>query len=131
MPRALLAVALATAVCGLAAAPASAASTYCSSTGDVCYAARRQAGVVRLRLDTFSFSGPVRVCVTPPRGARTCRSFQLFRRAGGLRGMNARWSAHFTNQGAGRYRVRFFAGGSALGPSVSFTRRSLSYSRTG
>lgn len=123
MPRALLAAALALVVGGLTAAPASAASTYCSSTGDVCYSARRVDGVVRLRLDTFSFTGPVRVCVTPPRGARACRSFRLFRRAGGLRGMNARWSAHFPNQGAGRYRVRFLVGGTAIGPSVSFTRR--------
>jgi hypothetical protein len=38
-------------------------------------------------------------------------------------GMNARWSAHFPNRGAGRYRVRFFVGGAAIGPSVAFTRR--------
>jgi hypothetical protein len=123
MPRALLAVTLAAVVSGLVAAPASAASTYCSTSGDLCYAARRERGVVRLRFDTFSFTGRVRVCVTPPRGARACRSFRLVRHGMGVRGMNARWSAHFPNQGAGRYRVRFFAGGSALGPSVSFTRR--------
>jgi hypothetical protein len=108
---------------GLAPGPAAAASTYRSTTGDVCYSARRVDGVLRLRLDTFSFAVPVRVCVTPPRGARACRSFRLFRRAGGLRGMNARWSAHFPDRGAGRYRVRFLVGGTAIGPSVSFTRR--------
>jgi hypothetical protein len=108
---------------GLGAGTASAASQHCSSTGDVCYGARTAGGVVRLRLDTFSFTQPVRVCVTPPRGARACKAFRLFRRPAGLYGMNARWSAHFPDRGAGAYRVRFLVGGTAIGPAVTFTRR--------
>jgi hypothetical protein len=123
MRRPLLALSIALGALALGAPAASAASSYCSSTGDVCYAARAAGGVVRLRLDTFSFTEPVRVCVTPPRGARSCKSFRVFPRAGGIMGMNARWSAHFPNRGAGRYRVRFFVGGAAIGPSVAFTRR--------
>ncbi len=123
MRRALLAVSLGLAVLGLGAGTAAAASTYCSASGDVCYAARNQGGVVRLRLDTFSFPGPVRVCVTPPRGPRECRDFRLTVRTDGVRGMNVRWSRHFRNQGAGSYRVRFLVNGSVIGPSVSFRRR--------
>lgn len=102
-----------------AAAPA--ASGYCSPTGDYCYAARHEAGVVRIRLTTFSFQDPVTVCVSHRKG-RTCHRFTPRAQKHDLFGFAIRWSRSFPNHGAGTYRVRFALGGSALGPGVSFRR---------
>lgn len=106
----------------LAATPALAASTYCSPTGDLCYAAKKRNGAIRITFDTFSFDGRVNVCVTPPRGSRQCRSFRLRRGSSGLYGFDVRWSAHFSNRGRGRYSVRFRAFAGNLGPPVDFRR---------
>jgi len=106
----------------LTAAPAaSAASAYCSQTGDFCYSAKKRAGVVRLAFATFSFTGRVKACVTAPTGSKTCRSF-LLRSRRGVHSFDVRWSAHFPNAGAGTYRVRFRNFGNVLGPAVTFTR---------
>jgi hypothetical protein len=116
----LLAVALAALVLPSA---AQAASTYCSPTGDYCYSARDERGVVRIRLSTFSFTDPVNVCVSHLKG-RTCHRFRPRTQKHGLYGFAIRWSAYFPNHGAGNYRVRFALGigTSGLGPGVSFKR---------
>lgn len=104
-------------------APAQARSGYCSSSGDVCYSAKRVGGRLLLVLDTFSFQGRVRACVKPPTGVTSCRSFRTRARAMGIYGIRARWSAHFPNRGAGTYGATFSYGGTTLGPAVSFAVR--------
>lgn len=92
----------------LAPAAAQARSGYCSSSGDVCYSAAKVKGVVRLQLGTFSFDGPVRVCVVAPaRRGRDCKTFRLRSGSRGINAVNAKWSAHFPRRGAGTYRVLF------------------------
>ncbi len=106
-------------------APAHAASGFCSETGDYCYSAGPVRGVVRLKLATFSFRGSVDVCVTTPKGAKTCRPFRLRTQPRGVFDIDARWSAHFPNAGKGTYRVTFSAregGGVPFKPSVTFRR---------
>jgi hypothetical protein len=109
----------------LAPAAADARSSYCSPSGDVCFGARRVDGRVTLMLDTFSFTGRVRVCVRPPGGgAETCRRFRLRQSPQGLYRIRARWSAHFPAAGPGVYRVRFVYGGVTLGgTAVTFRVR--------
>jgi hypothetical protein len=104
---------------------AGAQSSSCSPSGDVCVAARRVDGRVTLMLDTFSFTGRVRVCVRPPGGgAPACRPFRLRKSAMGLYRSRARWSAHFPAAGPGVYRVRFVYGGATVGGgSVTFRVR--------
>ena len=105
---------------GLPVASASAASAYCSPSGDYCYAAKKRSGVVRLSLDTFSFRGRVRVCVETPDSDVDCRRFRLRSRGDGLYGFSVRWSRHFPTAGRGRYDVDFYKFGSRLGSGVSF-----------
>ena len=95
---------------------AGARSSSCSPSGDVCVGARRVDGRVTLMLDTFSFTGRVRVCVRPPGGgAQACRPFRLRASPMGLYRVRARWSAHFPRAGRGVYRVRFVYQGATVG----------------
>jgi hypothetical protein len=101
---------------------AAAASRYCSPTGDFCTSTQRISGAVYLRLSTFSFSGPVKVCVTEPGGIRQCRTFRL-RRRGSVWQLSLRWRTYFSPAGPGRYRVAFFLGRTRLGPVLDFRKR--------
>lgn len=105
-----------------AAAPAPAATSFCSPSGDYCLGAVKRGGVRWLMLSTFSFSGRVQVCVTTPTDRRQCQRFRL-RRSGDLWTMKARWSRHFANDGPGAYTVRFRYGGVTLGEPVRFPVR--------
>lgn len=113
---------------GAAPAPAAAASSYCSPTGDYCYSAGVRKGAVRLVLGTFSFRGRVRVCVTPPDGdTPDCRAFRLGKTKNGIYEVDVKWSAHFPRRGPGTYRVTFApatTGGAKLGPGATFRRGS-------
>jgi hypothetical protein len=107
-------------------APAVAASGYCSPTGDYCYSARDERGVVRIRPTTFSFQDPVNVCVSHRKG-RTCHRFTPRAQKHGIFGFAIRWSRSFPNHGPGNYRVRFAlgTGTSGLGPGVTFRRQMI------
>jgi hypothetical protein len=100
---------------------ASAASRFCSPTGDFCTSTQRISGAVYLRLSTFSFRGPVNVCVTEPRGIRQCRTFRL-RQRGSVWQLSLRWASYFSPAGPGRYRVAFFLGPTRLGPVLDFRK---------
>ena len=121
MRRTTLTLGAALVAAALAPAPA-AASSYCSPTGDYCHSAGERDGVVRITLDTFSFRGRVRVCVTGPEDRTTCRRFRLRAGKHGVYGFSVRWSTHFPDQGAGTYRVRFRYAGTSLGPADTFRR---------
>ena len=108
--------------CALATS-ANAASSYCSPTGDYCTSATRQGGAVFLQLRTFSFQGKIRICVTDPKKRRVCRRFLPQMRAGGVFEVKIRWHRNFPNGGKGIYRVRFFLGQTALGPTLTFRLR--------
>ena len=116
-------VALAVVLAAAPAAPAEAASTYCSPSGDLCYGAFANSPPVRLRITLFAqYFTRYRLCVTSPAGTRDCRRFSVRRTSRGLYGSNVRWSRHFPNRGRGTYRVRWSAGGEKLGPAVTFRR---------
>jgi hypothetical protein len=101
---------------------AQARSAYCSSSGDVCFGVL-QGGPVRLNLSLAAkYFNRYKLCVTTPGGSRTCRRFSVHLGSRGAYSSTVRWSRHFPNGGAGTYKARWFAGGNALGPSVSFKR---------
>jgi hypothetical protein len=104
------------------AASASAATNYCSPSGDYCTSTQRLGGAVFLRLSTFSFMGPVRICVTDPKSKRVCRTFRLTKR-GAMYQVKVRWHRNYPNTGPGRYRVAFFLGTTRLGPVLDFRIR--------
>lgn len=105
-------------------AGAQAVPAHCSFSGDSGFFAQRRGGVVRLGFRTFSYRGALTVCVTAPDSTRRCKLFRLRADRNDLYEIYARWSAHFPDRGAGRYRVSFAVPGSpAFTPSVSFLRR--------
>lgn len=118
MPR--LAIASFVALALLMALPsaASAATAYCSPSGDFCTSAAKRNGIRYLSLRTFAHRGRVQVCVTHD-GQRDCRRFRL-RLRDHIHQLERRWSRHFPNHGPGRYRVTFRQSGFALGPTLRF-----------
>jgi hypothetical protein len=97
-------------------------ASYCSPSGDVCYGIFKRSGVVRFELTTAArYFSRYRICVRPPRGATTCKSFPV-RSRGVAYGGSVIWARNFPNRGAGRYRVTWKVGTRALGPALSFRR---------
>jgi hypothetical protein len=119
--------ALAVFVAALAVASAASAAreariaSYCSGR-EVCYGIFRDAGnVTRFQLTlAFRYFGRYRICVKPPTGAVTCKSFPV-RRTGRTFGGAVKWDRNFpTNRGPGRYRVTWLQGAWKLGPPLYF-----------
>jgi hypothetical protein len=121
--RAVLLIAIAA---GLAlAAPVSAApdgriASRCSATGDVCYGVFDDHGTIRFQLTLAAkYFTRYRICVKPPRGATTCKSFPV-KRVGSQFGGAVRWTRNFPVRGLGKYRATWKQGAQALGPGLLF-----------
>ena len=104
------------------AAPAAARSSYCSRSGDYCYGLSAERDPVIALTMMARYFKEARICVSPPSGNRTCRTFRV-RRYGQVYGVRVRWSSKFPNRGKGTYKVKLYNGDDSLGPSVSFRRR--------
>jgi hypothetical protein len=121
MTRLLLALTLSLLAALALAAPASARSSYCSQSGDVCYGLSAGSDPkIQLSLAAKYFK-EARICVSPPSGNRSCGTFAV-KRYGSFYGVRVRWSSKFPNKGKGTYKVKFYNGADSLGPSVSFKR---------
>lgn len=87
------------------AAPAGPLGGYCSPTGDYCVSA-----IAKGQTATFSivlaarYFGRYQLCVTPPRGSRTCKSFPI-RKVARRFLSTVRWEGNYPNRGAGVYRA--------------------------
>lgn len=97
-------------------------SSKCSETGDICVDAFKRSGRVYLRIGlSAQYFDTYRLCVTPPRGTRECKRFAIGPQ-NGAPGDTVRWSAQFTNRGAGTYRARWIWGDGPGNMSVTFRR---------
>jgi hypothetical protein len=106
----------------VSAAPSGRIASHCSASGDVCYGIFDDRGVIRFQLTLAAkYFGRYRICVRPPRGPTTCRSFPV-KRVGSQFGGAVRWERNFPSRGAGRYRVTWKQGARALGPLLIFRR---------
>lgn len=95
-------------------------ASYCSKTGDLCFGVLNRAGAVSLEISTFArYSERYILCVSPPRDARTCKSFPI-RRSGGSYGSRVRWHLNFPARGAGAYSVTWRLKSGPLGPKLTF-----------
>jgi hypothetical protein len=120
------AVVLSVLLCAVLAWPASAThgrriASYCSPSGDVCYGIFDNSGTISFELTLAArYFARYRLCVRPPRGATTCRSFPVKKTVayGGV----VRWLRNYPQRGAGVYRVRWRLGTQALGPALTFRR---------
>ena len=119
----LVGVCLAAVACASAtAAPSGRIASYCSASGDVCYGVFDDRGVIRFQLTLAAkYFTRYRICVRPPRGATTCKSFPV-KRVGSQFGGAVRWERNFPVRGPGRYRVTWKQGAQALGPGLTFRR---------
>ena len=119
----LVGVCLAAVACASAtAAPSARIASYCSASGDVCYGVFDDRGVIRFQLTLAAkYFTRYRICVRPPRGATTCKSFPV-KRVGSQFGGAVRWERNFPTRGPGRYRVTWKQGAQALGPGLTFRR---------
>ncbi len=118
LPLMLIAIALAA---GAQAAPAASKplSSYCSSTGDLCFGVIRKNGAIHLDLTTVArYFDRYRLCVRPPDGSQTCRSLPIQRR-GAIYASSVRWYRNYPNSGPGKYVVTWKLA-APLGPSLTF-----------
>jgi hypothetical protein len=100
-------------------ATASARTNYCSPSGDLCYG--RIGSPVKLRISLAAkYFETYRLCVRGPDRVRDCKRFRVRRSDNGLYESTVRWPKHFPYRGKGIYRVRWYSGGNALGPAITF-----------
>jgi hypothetical protein len=93
---------------------------YCSPSGDVCYGTAVRRGALYLEINTIErYFARYRLCVRPPTGTTTCRTFPI-RRTGRIYGSAVRWYRTFPNRGPGIYRVTWRLGSQPLGPGLRF-----------
>lgn len=98
---------------------ASARSSYCSKTGDVCYQAK--GAPIKLRITTAAkYFARYRLCITNPHGVRECHHFRMRRDTGGTYSSTVSWPRYFHYGGRGTYHARWYTAGHALGPAISF-----------
>ncbi|HYZ18475.1 MAG TPA: hypothetical protein VE615_02925 [Gaiellaceae bacterium] len=109
-----------TAAAAASAAPERRTAAYCSPSGDVCYRVDAPRNVVTFRLTLAArYFARYRLCVRPPAGAATCKSFPV-RRVGAAYGGSVRWERNFPNRGPGFYKVTWRLGTRPLGPALTF-----------
>jgi hypothetical protein len=107
------------------AAPPSKLASYCSPrSGDLCFAINNKAGAVFFDID---LAGPYfsryQLCVRPPRGSMTCRSFPIRTRKFSRHTRyfsSVRWHTNYAARGPGVYRVTWKSRGRPLGPTLRF-----------
>jgi hypothetical protein len=111
----------------VSAAPSGRIASHCSASGDVCYGIFDDRGVIRFQLTLAArYFTRYRICVRPPRGATTCKSFPV-KRVGSQFGGAVRWERNFPVRGTGRYRVTWKQGAQALGPGLTFRRIEINH----
>jgi hypothetical protein len=94
--------------------------SYCSTSGDVCYGIFQQGQTFRFELTLAArYFSRYQICVQPPSGASTCKTFPV-RRRGQQFGGTVIWNRYFPSRGPGRYRVTWKQNGQRLGPTLRF-----------
>src|SRR3954452_24948450 len=100
MKRILIPVVTAASLVALIPASASAKSTYCSKSGDVCYQAK--GSPIKLKITTAAkYFSRYRLCSTDPHGKRECHRFSMRKAAAGTYSSAVSWPKHFAYGGKG------------------------------
>jgi hypothetical protein len=92
---------------------------YCSE--DICQSTTKVDGVRKLRVTLAAkYFDRYRLCVVPPEGARTCKTFEIGRQ-GGVYGDTVGWRKHFPDEGNGAYTVVWkMTNGDRFGEKLGF-----------
>jgi hypothetical protein len=118
-----LVLALTVSVPASTAAPAKTLASYCSPSGDVCFGIFSRTGRVSLELTTAAkYFKRYTLCVrrVQPAGPQRCGSFPVFKQGGPTWGSRVNYARQYPVKTAGRYRVTWKLGATALGPSLYF-----------
>ena len=120
--RILIPLALTASAAAIVPATAQARSSYCSSTGDVCYGVVPGSSPVKLRISLQGkFFKRYKLCVRGPNGQLDCHRFRIKKQPNGLYGSTVKVGGKkYPFQGKGTYRARWSAGGHSLGPAVTY-----------
>ena len=97
-------------------------ASYCSESGDVCYAITKdRAGTIRFQLTTFAkYFSRYRICVRSLGQTATCKSFPV-KKVGANWGGTVIWQRNYPSRGPRKYQVTWKHGAQRLGPTLSFT----------
>jgi hypothetical protein len=121
MKRTLTLLTLAASAAAILPATASARSSYCSKSGDVCYGVVPNTIPAKLQITTAArYFAKYRLCIASANGQRECHRFKMRKGSAGTYYSTVSVPAHFQFLGRGKYRATWYAGGSKLGPAVSF-----------
>ena len=110
------------AVAAILPATALARSSYCSTSGDVCYGVVKNSSPVKLRIVIAArYFSHYRLCIKAPKNRGTeCHRFSVHKAARGSFASTVVWPKHFKYYGKGTYHASWSTGGSSLGPAVKF-----------
>ena len=92
---------------------------YCSE--DICQSTTKVDGIRKLRVSLAAkYFDRYRLCVIPPEGARTCKTFEIHKQ-GGVYGDTVGWRKHFPDEGNGAYTVVWrMTNGDRFGEKLGF-----------
>jgi hypothetical protein len=114
--------ALAATAAALVPATAQARSSYCSSSGDVCYGVVPESSPVKLSIRLAAkYFKRYKLCIKGPNGRTDCARFRIKKLKHGIYGSTVRVGGKkFPFEGKGTYRARWIVGGKKLGPAITY-----------
>jgi hypothetical protein len=118
-----LVVALTVGVPASVGAPSKALTSYCSPSGDVCFGIFNRGGKASLEITTAAkYFKRYTLCArrVQPAAAQRCGSFPVFKQGGPTWASRVNYARQYPVKTAGRYRVTWKLGATALGPSLYF-----------
>lgn len=94
--------------------------SFCSESGDVCQSVKKRNGQRRLTIGLGAkYFNRYRLCVQAPDGSKECIQRRITDQ-GAQYGDSVNWSNHFSDEGAGDYKVIWRQSGDRLGAVLGF-----------
>jgi hypothetical protein len=119
--RIITSLAVAASAAAILPATASARSSYCSPSGDVCYGVVKGSSPIKLQIILQAkYFSRYKLCIRGPNNIRECRRFKIRKLKHGTYGSTVNVAKHFNFQGKGTYRARYSQGGQSLGPALTY-----------
>jgi hypothetical protein len=120
--RILTPLAVAAAAVAVVPAAAQAKSSYCSSSGDVCYGVVPGSSPVKLRIVLQAkYFERYKLCIKGPNGRKDCARFRIKRLQHGQYGSTVKVGGKkFPFEGKGTYHARYTVNGHLLGPAITY-----------
>jgi hypothetical protein len=119
--RILTPLAIAASAVAILPAAAQAKSSYCSSSGDVCYGVVKGSSPIKLQIVLQAkYFSHFRLCIKGPNGRTDCKRFKIKKLSHGQFGKTIRVGKLYPFEGKGTYHASFITGGQTLGPAITY-----------